>query len=243
MPAVPEPDAVGRRIPRRIAYSLFGAALALGAPAGLFFVRLAAGADEPVTYAYVLLSTMVVFALFGWRFGRQADHLIELSTTDELTGLLNARGFYQRLHQELAGARRSGQPLSLFTIDLDDLKSINDRYGHQAGDQALRLVAGALRDTLRATDVAARVGGDEFMLLAPNTSAAVGVTLARRIQTQAAESGSQLSSVSTTVSVGVATFDPELDRTIDTMALTKVADNALYDAKRRGGNCVCAARA
>jgi hypothetical protein len=127
-----------RRIPRRIVYALLGAALAAGAPAGLLLVRFASGggdsfswmgreiASEPLTYVYVAVSTVTVFALFGWLLGQQADRLIELSTTDALTRLLNARGFYQRLHQELARARRSRQPLSLVIIDLDGLKSICD---------------------------------------------------------------------------------------------------------------------
>jgi GGDEF domain-containing protein len=74
------------------------------------------------------------------------------------------------LQQGLARARRSRQPLSLIVVDLDGLKTINDRHGHEVGDRALRAVGQTLRDTLRLTDVARRVGGDEFTLLAPNTS-------------------------------------------------------------------------
>jgi two-component system cell cycle response regulator len=179
---------------------------------------------------------MIVFALFGWRLGRQADRLIELSTTDGLTGLLNARGFYRQLHHELARAGRSRQPLSIVALDLDGLKRINDRQGHEAGDRALRAVAETMRETLRTTDIGARVGGDEFTVLAPNTNAAAALTLAERIRTRAADPRSPLALLAATVSLGVVTFDPSKDTATDAAALMRTADDALYDAKRGGGN-------
>ena len=115
--------------------------------------------SEVLSHAYVLVSTMLVFAAFGWFLGRQTDRLIELSTTDELTGLLNASGFYGGLHRELARAQRSLQSLSLLIVDLDSLKTISDRHGYEAGGRALRAVALIMRDTLRVTDIAARVWG------------------------------------------------------------------------------------
>lgn len=243
-----------RRMPRRIAYALLGAALATGAPAGLLLVRFASsGADsfswitreiagEPLTYAYVAVSTMAVFALFGWLLGQQADRLIELSTTDALTRLLNARGFHQRLREELARARRSGQPLSLLIIDLDGLKTINDCHGHEVGDRALRAVAERMREALRVTDIGGRVGGDEFTLLAPDTTEAAAVTLAERIRTRVAEAQSPRALVAASISVGVVTFDPSQDAHADATALMTAADLALYEAKRAGGNRVKAAR-
>lgn len=245
---------VFQRIPRRTAYALLGAALAVGAPAGLLLVRFVSSGGnafswvereitgEFLTYAYVALSTMIVFALFGWVLGRQADRLIELSTTDELTGLLNARGFYQRLHQELARAHRSRQPLSLVIIDLDGLKRINDRHGHDVGDRALRAVAETMRDTFRVMDIGARIGGDEFTVLAPNTAGGAAITLAERIRTRTAEPQSELALLAATVSLGVATFDSGQDIGADAGALMKAADEALYSAKRGGGNCVNAVR-
>ena len=254
MPAHFAASSVFQRVSRRTAYALFGASLAVGAPAGLLLVRFFASAEgsfswvereianEALTYAYVAVSTTIVFALFGWLLGRQVDRLIELSTTDALTGLLNARGFHQRLQQELARARRSRQPLSLVLIDLDGLKRINDHHGHEVGDRALRAVAETIRDTLRLTDLGARVGGDEFVVLAPNTLESAAVTLAERIRTRAAESRSQLALLAASISLGVVTFDPGQDTGADERALTRAADEALYDAKRGGGNRVNAAR-
>ena len=254
MPTDSGTEGLFKRIPRRTAYPILGAVLAVGAPAGLLLVRFVSGgggsfswitreiANAPLTYAYVAVSTMIVFALFGWLVGRQADQLIELSTTDGLTGLLNARAFYQRLHQELARARRSRQPLSVVIIDLDGLKGINDRHGHEVGDRALRAVAETMRDTLRVTDIGARIGGDEFTLLAPNTDETAIVTLAERIRTQATEAPSQLALLAASLSLGVVTFDPGQNSDADATALMRAADEALYDAKRRGGNRVNAAR-
>jgi diguanylate cyclase (GGDEF)-like protein len=243
-----------QRIPRRIVYAALGAALSIGAPVGLLLVRFAVGegdsvswmpreiAAEHLTYTYVAASTLIVFALFGWLLGCQADQLIELSTTDGLTGLLNIRGFHQRLQQELARARRSRQPLSLVIVDLDGLKRINDRHGHEVGDRALRAVAQTMRDTLRLSDIAARVGGDEFTLLAPNTSEAAAVTLAERIRLRTVEAESQLALLAASISLGVVTFDPAQNNSADAAALMRAADEALYEAKRGGGNRVSAAR-
>jgi diguanylate cyclase (GGDEF)-like protein len=231
-------------------YAVLGAALSVGAPVGLLLVRFAAGEGDPVSwiareidaerlsYIYVAASTMIVFALFGWLLGCQADRLIELSTTDGLTGLLNVRGLRERLQQELARARRSRQPLSLVVIDLDGLKRINDRHGHEAGDGALRAVAQTLREMLRLTDVAARVGGDEFTLLVPNTPETAAVSLAERIRMRATEAQSSLALVGASISLGVVTFDPAQNNSADAAALMRAADEALYDAKRGGGNRV-----
>lgn len=241
-----------QRIPRRILYAVLGASLSIGAPFGLLLVRFAFGegvsgmareiAAERETYTYVAASTFIVFALFGWLLGWQADRLLELSTTDGLTGLLNVRGYRQQLHQELARARRSGQPLSLIIIDLDGLKRINDHYGHEVGDRALRAVAQMMRDTLRVTDVAGRVGGDEFTLLAPNASETAAVTLAERIRMRAVDAHSPLAPLAATFSLGVVTFDPTQNDVADAAALLRAADEALYEAKRGGGNRVKVAR-
>jgi diguanylate cyclase (GGDEF)-like protein len=242
-----------RRVPRRTVYAVLGAALAVGAPVGLLLVRFTTGqgdsswivgeiAAERLTYTYVTVSTMSVFALFGWLLGCQADRLIELSTTDGLTGLLNVRGFHQRLQQELARARRSRQPLSLVAIDVDGLKGINDRHGHEVGDQALQAVAQTISATLRVTDVAARLGGDEFTLLAPNTPEAPAIGLAERLRLRATGPQSQLALLAASVSLGVVTFDPVQGPWPDAAALMRAADEALYDAKRGGRNRVTATR-
>jgi diguanylate cyclase (GGDEF)-like protein len=234
------------RASRRLAYLAIGAGLAVGAPLGLSLVRMARwdelGAaafsrevqqDLP-TFLYVTLSTLAVFSAFGYALGRQADLLVALSRTDPLTGLGNQRAFEEGLVAEVARAARDGRPLSLLVVDVDGLKAINDRDGHEAGDVALRTVADALRRGARQTDRAARIGGDEFALLAPATALAEAFDLGERIRGLVAES----ERVAITISVGVATLD--LERPV-AGNLVRAGDGALYEAKRRGRNRVVAA--
>jgi diguanylate cyclase (GGDEF)-like protein len=240
---------VGQPIPRRLTYAVVGAVLAIGAPIGLLFVRFAFGGEDAfrwmeelvrgsLTYSYIAISTTLAFGLFGWFLGRHADRLIALATTDELTRLLNSRGFHMRVNEELARAGRSGQPVSLLIIDLDSLKSINDRYGHDVGDLALQAIGETLREILRVTDVAGRLGGDEFAVLAPNMGGRAAVALGERIRTRAVEAESEIAGLVATVSVGVVTFDPNSQEVADAAALMKSADKALYDAKHYGGDRV-----
>jgi diguanylate cyclase (GGDEF)-like protein len=235
-------------IPRqRWRYGLTGAALGLGAPAGLLVVRaLVAGellrpewaaaelAREAWLYLYLLASTGLVFALFGFVLGRGAERLAELSISDPLTGLLNARVLAERLEAEYARAERYGEPLSLLFIDVDGLKELNDSLGHASGDGALRAVASAVRRCSRASDIASRWGGDEFSVIAPNTASDAGLHMAERIRLLAAQAAAN-AGMAVTVSVGVATWvagGGSADR------LRSCADDALYDAKRAGRNCV-----
>jgi diguanylate cyclase (GGDEF)-like protein len=112
---------------------------------------------------------------------------VTLPAGKSLTGLLNARAFDQRLHQEVARAARYGGPLALLILDLDGLKRINDQQGHLAGDRALQSVASAIRDELRDVDIAARLGGDEFGVLAPRTDGTAALVLGNRVRVLAAE--------------------------------------------------------
>ncbi|HVR70071.1 MAG TPA: GGDEF domain-containing protein [Vicinamibacteria bacterium] len=229
--------------PRRWLYAAAAALLSTGAPLGLLLVRGAAIdrawpervrdvlAADPAAFTYVTLSTLSVFLVFGYVLGRQADRLLALAQTDPLTGLRNTRAFEERLVEETARARRYRHPLSLLFIDVDGLKAINDRGGHLSGDRALVRVATALRDTARSTDLAARWGGDEFALLAPDTTAAAGVTLGERIRALVSASAGDAGEAMT-VSVGVGTTLGEEDATAE--LLRARADAALYAAKRRG---------
>jgi diguanylate cyclase (GGDEF)-like protein len=235
-----------RRLPRRFLYAVLGVVLALGAPVGLVCLRLASTREVSVmalsreieqdlaAFLYITLSTMAVFFGFGYVLGRQADALVDLSRTDPLTGLRNQRAFEERFADEVARAARYGGPLSLLIADVDSLKAVNDRGGHHAGNLALRAVGDAMRKHARQTDLAARIGGDEFALIAPNTDASEAVALGDRIRCLVAEQDA----VAVTISVGVATLD--LERA-DGEALLRAADAALYEAKHRGRNQVVAA--
>jgi len=234
-------------LPRRFLYALIAIVLSAGAPVGLLVVRLAGAeqvdgaallreleGDRP-TYLYVLLSTLAVFAAFGYVMGRQADALVKLSHTDRLTGLGNRLAFEEWLGQEAARAARYGEPLALLLADVDGLKAINDRHGHRAGDRALQAVARAFWVGARETDLPVRIGGDEFAILAPSTSRPAAVGLGERIRSLVGEQGID----GLTISLGVATLEP--GRPLAADSLREIADTALYQAKRQGRNrVVCA---
>ncbi|GMQ90415.1 MAG: diguanylate cyclase [Gammaproteobacteria bacterium] len=169
--------------------------------------------------------------------------LTEQATTDPLTQLKNRRAFFQEGRQGLALSQRSGNHLSVMLLDIDHFKRVNDTYGHQAGDRVLTALAELLGEMGRTVDTVARVGGEEFAIVLPDTSLAGAAVLAERIRTavehSAFDTGAQ--PVSLTVSVGVATFgaDP-VDSPADSIdALLKVADRRLYIAKKEGRNRIC----
>jgi len=171
----------------------------------------------------------------GMENARLFTALSQMASTDELTRLANRRRFTESLRMEMARMRRSEAPLSLIMADADHLKVINDTHGHPAGDAAIRHVADAIRRGGRETDMAARLGGEEFALLLPGTDAVGAVKAAERIRKSLASSA--IPTVGTvTVSMGVATA-PEDGAGEE--ELVRVADARLYAAKARGRNQVC----
>jgi diguanylate cyclase (GGDEF)-like protein len=164
------------------------------------------------------------------------------ASTDGLTELANRRQFEEALANEISRAERFGGMLALIVADLDDFKQVNDRYGHQAGDDVLRAFADVLRETVRDIDLAARYGGEEFAVLLPQTDLAgaerVAERLRERMEIRLVEPSSE-SPFSVTASFGVASF-PEAGTPA---ALFASADEALYRAKSVGKNCVVSAEA
>lgn len=169
--------------------------------------------------------------------------LAELSTTDSLTGIANRRRFDEALSREWARAQRSGESLSLCLLDVDYFKAYNDHYGHQAGDECLRLVAQVIGGhARRAGDLVARYGGEEFAFISSGIGAnhAMEIAEAVRAALQAQARPHLHSPLGVlTASVGVAVQIPGVDDTPD--SLFRLADQALYEAKRRGRNRVEAA--
>ena len=158
------------------------------------------------------------------------------ATTDALTGVWNRRHIEQVAGTEIAGARRYGQPLSLLTLDIDHFKSVNDRYGHPAGDLVLVELVRRVRPHLRAPDVLARWGGDEFVVMMPHTALTDAMRLAERLrELAAAEPFPQAGTVTTSIGVAELQADESLDEWLER------ADRALYEAKSGGRNTVRAA--
>jgi diguanylate cyclase (GGDEF)-like protein len=151
--------------------------------------------------------------------------LQRLAATDDLTGLANRRRFYEELERHAANARRHKTPLSLLLLDLDDFKTVNDRYGHQLGDAVLRAVANTIKRRVRAGDLPARLGGDEFAILLPHTTYAEAAALAPELTSSLEAPGA--TPVPVRVSVGAASCTVEPAETLVTRA-----DRRLYEQKR-----------
>jgi diguanylate cyclase (GGDEF)-like protein len=160
---------------------------------------------------------------------RLYEELRGLASTDELTRLPNRRSILERFGAELSRALREGQPLSVAVVDLDDMKRVNDTLGHQLGDAVLVHVANKLRRHIRVHDVAGRLGGDEFILLFPNTGREQANTILRRLERIEASGSGQPGDLAMTLSWGLATW-PDDGFAVD--ALIAVADRHLYAMKR-----------
>jgi diguanylate cyclase (GGDEF)-like protein len=158
----------------------------------------------------------------------------QLAVTDGLTGLYNHRHFHERMALEVERSQRSGLPLSLLMIDVDHFKQFNDAFGHPAGDEVLRQLARVFGDARRANDIVARYGGEEFAVILVDTAKFTAAKVAERVRERVAahdfsEGAPRAGRLS--ISVGVATFP---DDGADAEALVRVADAALYAAKRAG---------
>ena len=163
--------------------------------------------------------------------------LAELASTDSLTGAANRRHFMARAGMEVARSRRSGAALSLLCLDLDHFKQINDRYGHQAGDQVLKSVAAEIQRSLRPADLLARVGGEEFHVLLPDTDLARAVDVAERIRAALATLAIPMEGDTLQVTASAGCAQLAIDAA-DLQSLIRIGDERLYEAKAMGRNRV-----
>ncbi len=168
---------------------------------------------------------------------RNAEQLEKLATTDGMTGLHNRRHFMKLAEAEWGRFQRHGRPLSLLMLDVDFFKSINDRFGHDVGDQVVAQIAALCREDRRVSDVVARIGGEEFALLLPETATEAAYAVAERLRRNVEVSPllSNSSGLAVTVSIGVAEAGPGMSGIVDLM---KDSDRALYEAKGLGRNRV-----
>lgn len=190
-------------------------------------------AHTPLTWrivnpaAYVAVVALAMAGLQKLRRSQAA--LARLVTQDALTAVLNARAFAERLGQELDRNRRYPRPLALLYMDLDNFKIINDTHGHQTGDAVLRLVADAMRSSVRTADVVGRLGGDEFAVLMPETDAQLANEVAKRLVASLRTVFKGTPNV--TASIGVVACTATDASTDDLLGR---ADQAMYDAKKMG---------
>ena len=210
-----------------------------------WLIVIAWGHTEELTHILVvafIVSTIVVplLSLFLIRLvfaiEKMQQELHEATVRDTLTQLYNRVYFLNRLESAVDYARRSGESVSLLMVDVDHFKHVNDAHGHLAGDQALRSFAAACTRMLRSYDVVARFGGEEFMVLLPNTNSTIACDVAERLRRITEQTVIQTDNSVTfciTVSIGVATWGP---RSESAHAMLAQADTALYQAKHQGRN-------
>ena len=246
-------ERIPRPSPAALRYALLGVLLGVGAPAGALFLRRilssVALSEELREYAffylYTLLGTCLVFGLFGYFLGRRADRLRRsrdlyqtLSNRDAVTRLLNARAIRSRYRRAAQHAAQFGEPLTVLMVDVDSLKSINDRWGHAFGSAALRHIARILEESKREEDIAGRWGGDEFLVLMPGADAVAASRVAQKVldgvRKRPVRYGGQ--EISATVTIGVATR-----QTAAPDNLFEMADRALMEGKRLGRDQLCVA--
>lgn len=186
--------------------------------------------DQDDLELVVLMSAHISLAM-------ENNRLYEISVLDGLTSLYNRRYLEQRLSKEVAYSRRYKKPLTIFMLDIDFFKRLNDTYGHQAGDHVLRKVGDLLMKALREYDIVARYGGEEFSIILPTTPKAKGASIAERLRASVAESKFQHRdrTIPVSVSIGVSSFPEDAS---SPEGLVSAADKALYRAKEAGRNQV-----
>jgi diguanylate cyclase (GGDEF)-like protein len=204
-----------------------------------------AGWLEAVTYlvdpmmmlVIAMIASELLYRIRSDQFILQRE-LRQLASIDALTGLHNRRELERRIAREMSRSRRHDTPLSVVIGDLDLFKQVNDRYGHAVGDDVLRSVGERMRENLRAEDLAVRWGGEEFLLMLPDTDLEEAVRVADKIRKAVAERpvAGEECKVAVTISFGVARFDGH-----ESLGeLVRRADDAMYRAKSEGRNRVCA---
>ena len=176
------------------------------------------------------LEKTILYALERQRYRTMLQNL---SMRDELTGLLNRRGFLSLAGQHLKIAQRSNWMIMLLFADLDELKEINDQFGHVEGDEALRSVARILRQTFRASDIIARLGGDEFIVLAVKITDEGIKIIAKRLREKVQKTNQNNPHYQISLSFGVVKFDPQAMLSLEEMIAQ--ADKALYESKETKG--------
>ncbi len=190
--------------------------------------------QNPWLYSYIFFGTIIAFGVFGSLVGAREDVLRTMAFTDALTGLFNSRHLWARVNDEFALAKRHQTPVSFVIFDLDNFKSVNDNHGHPVGDRFLEQMGLTIQSMMREGEIGARVGGEEFALLLPHTSAQEATIVAERILKAIREKRIKVNEeeIRVTASAGVACTVGHEDHSA--REIYQLADQALLQAKREG---------
>ena len=184
------------------------------------------------TYFSFSLITVILY-FYAWMSETYRDVWSGLAKTDSLTGIMNRPAFEEVLSKEIKRSKRYRMPISLILFDIDDFKALNDRYGHLFGDKILKRITDVVKESIRGTDIFARWGGEEFVVLLPNTGLTETLSVAEKLRKKIQSVGMG-SKVSVTASFGVT----EVEDGDDAFRVILKADKALYIAKTNGKNRV-----
>lgn len=197
-----------------------------------YYIAMAAA----IVLVVLFLPLLVLSRQFVRRLNEAQSKLVTMATVDSLTGLFNRKVGMGRLDEEISQHRRFDKPLSLLMLDIDHFKSVNDTFGHQAGDAVLAGLSHLIRSISRKYDIACRYGGEEFMIVLPETVINDAVTVAEKLRQKFAEKAVYAGdkSIRATVSIGVSQMYPHKEERAE--HIISRADNALYEAKKKGRN-------
>lgn len=194
--------------------------------------------------AICLVITLIVLFMVTYTLNRYQTRLETMARTDKLTGLANRQAFELLFKESLQAARRNAGALSMIMLDIDQFKSVNDRFGHLTGDAVIRGVADTLRHSVRDTDIVCRWGGEEFLVVARNCSCIDAMALAEKIRLAVAAEAYRFEEQELKVTVSLGVSELNVGERGDEAAvdgLLQRADHALYQAKQSGRNCSCSA--
>ncbi len=190
--------------------------------------------------APLLIAPLVTWYLIGLllKLNELEQKQRDLATYDDLTGTMNRRAFFENFHTLQKIAERQRSHLTLAYIDIDDFKAINDKYGHVAGDAVLQSFATTLKESARGSDIIARIGGEEFAMLLPDTDIQGAYSILERIRAQISARALTIDehSINLSISIGLTHYQKETELVVE--QLIKQADQALYQAKSEGKNCI-----
>lgn len=228
------------KIKYRYLWAIYGIILSAGAPIGYWLLEKVLVPEivslEKFTYLYLWAATSIVFSIFGFFAGKNMGQINYLSTHDQLTGLFNRRYLMDKFPEQLSLGKKLEKPSTVLMLDLDHFKGVNDRYGHLAGDEILKATAKSIRDNIRSTDTCARFGGEEFIILCPNTSKKEGFALAERIRTTVENINIKDLGLKEKQTISIGLKSTELNRDLNQTEIISQADEALYRAKNSGRN-------